>query len=77
MKMHVRDIIKKKDKCVIALIMFYEIKGGETIKVYSVLSCVPYLLIDNYVCIYNVSCQSKILSRISSHEIFEKQFIIY
>ena len=41
----IRDVIKKKDTCVIEIIMFYEIKGKKTIKMYRVLSCVIYSLI--------------------------------
>ena len=39
---------------------------------YWVLSCVVYSLIDNYVCIDYISCQSKTLSRISSKPTFEQ-----
>ena len=57
--------MKNKGTCVIAKIMFYENKGTEQKKVYRVLICVPYYLIDNYVCIDYLLCQSKTLSRIS------------
>ena len=42
------------------------------IKVYRVLSCALYSIIDNYVCIYYLSCQSKTLIRMSSNRILEQ-----
>ena len=56
---NVRYIMKNKDTRIIALIMFYKSKGKNPIKVYIVLSCVLYYLIDNYVCIDYLSCQIK------------------
>ena len=55
----IRDFMRKKDTCFIALIMYYENKVTKPKKVYRVLSCVLYYLIDNYVCIDYLSCQSK------------------
>ena len=40
----IRDVMKNKDVCVIALIIFYDIKTKNPIKVYRVLSCVLYSL---------------------------------
>ena len=40
-----------------ALIMIYDNNGGNAEKVYRVLSCVIYYIIDNYVCINYLSCQ--------------------
>ena len=65
----IRNVMRKKDTCVIALIMFYESKKIP-MKVYRVLSCVIYYIIENYVCIEYLCCQSKILSSISSDKIF-------
>ena len=48
---NIRYVMKNKDTCVIALIMFYESKGKKPIKLYRVLSCVLYFIIDNYFCI--------------------------
>ena len=46
-------------KIVLALIMFHE-KGGEKPKKYfRVLRCVIYTMIENYVCIDYLYCQSK------------------
>ena len=55
---------KKKNICVLALLMFYETKHKYETKVFIVLSCVIYIIIENYVCIENIACQSKQLSDI-------------
>ena len=65
------DVMKNKDKYVISLVIFYESKGIKPKKVYRVLSCVLYSIVDNFVCIENLSCQTKTLSRISSNRIFK------
>ena len=54
---NIRDVIKKKDKCVIALIMFYDNKGTKPKRMYRVLSCVLYSFICNYFFIDYLSCQ--------------------
>ena len=43
---NVRDVMENKDTCVIALIFFYESKGTPPQKVYRVLSCLLYYLIE-------------------------------
>ena len=48
------------------------LKQKNTIRVYRVLSCVLYSVIDNYVFIDYICCQSKTLSRISSDKISEQ-----
>ena len=53
----------KKNTSVMALIMIYENNGKDTMTVYRVLSYVVYTLIENYVCIDYLSCQSKILCK--------------
>ena len=65
----IRDAMKKKDICVIALVMFYETNRTKPKKVFRLLSCVLYYLIKNHICIDYLSCQSKTLSRISSNRI--------
>ena len=65
--------MRKKDTCVIALIMFYESKTRYPLKVYKLLSCVLYSTIENYVCIEYLCCQSKTLNSISSDKIFEQE----
>ena len=58
-----------------ALIMIYENSGKYIRKVYRVLSCVFHTLIDNYACIYYLSCQPKTLCGISKNPTFkEKRF---
>ena len=61
---NIRYVMKNKDTCVIALIIFYESKGKAPIKVYMVLNCVLYSIINNYVCIEYLSFQYKTLSSI-------------
>ena len=63
---------EKNDTRVIALIMFYEIKTKDPIKVCGVLSGVLYYITENYVFIDYLCCKSKKLSSISSDKIFEK-----
>ena len=55
-----------------AQIMIYENNGVNEKKVYRVLNCVVYSLIENYVCIGYLSCQSKTLSFISYKPTFEQ-----
>ena len=69
---NIRDVLKKNNTCAIALIVFYENKDTEPKKVYRVLVCVLYSIIDNYVCIDHPSCQSKTLSSIYSNKKFER-----
>ena len=42
---------------VLALLMFHETRGGNSKKYFSVLSCVIYTIIKNYVCIDYLACQ--------------------
>ena len=65
----------KKNTSVMELIMIYENNGKYTKTVYIVLSCVVYTIIDNYVCIRYLLCQSKTLCDISSNP--KKQGSIY
>ena len=67
----------KNNTCVMELIIFYENNRVKPEKEYRVLSCVIYYLVENYVCIDYLSCQSKTLSSISSKTKFEKQVSIY
>ena len=48
---HINKILQKKNTRVLALVIFYE--SGKTIirKLFRVLSCVIYTIIDKYVCI--------------------------
>ena len=61
-----RECMRKKNTCVMPLIMIYENNGEKLKKVYTVLSCVVYSLIYNYICIDYLSYQSKTLLSISS-----------
>ena len=73
----IRDSLLKKNTSVMALIMIYENSGKDIIKVYRVLSCVVYTLIDNYVCIYYMSCQSKHYAVFQAIQHLKKLFSIY
>ena len=44
--------------------MFHETIGLKPNKYFRVLRCVIYTIIDNYVCIYSLDCQSKKISHI-------------
>ena len=48
--------------CVIALLMFYENRINNKMKVFRVLSCALYYVIENYVCIDYLCFQSKTLN---------------
>ena len=68
----IRGCLLKKNTYVMALIIIYETGGKDIRNVYRVLSCVVYTLIDNYVCIYYLLCQSKTLPGISNIPIFKE-----
>ena len=53
----IKDFLMKKDTCVVALILFYKNNGEIPNKLYRVLSCVVYYLMENYVYIDYLSCQ--------------------
>ena len=67
----------KNNTSVMALIMIYENNGKYTKTVYRVLSCVVYTLMDNYIFIDYLSCQSKTLRNISSDPTFKEKVSIY
>ena len=68
----IRDCLMKNNTSIMELIMIYETVGMAIRKVYIVLSCVVYNIIDNYVCINYLSCQSKILCNISKNSTFKE-----
>ena len=68
----IKDCLKKKNTCIMALIVIHENNGGNEKKVYRVLSRVFNYLIDSYVCIEYLSCKSKTLISISSKPRFEE-----
>ena len=53
----INDCLGNKNTCVMALITFNDNNKEKPKKVYKVLSCVVYSLIENYVCIDYLSCQ--------------------
>ena len=66
----IKNTTKKENICVIALVMFYENITTNPMKMFRVLSCVVYSVIENYVCINDLGCQYKKLSFICSDKIF-------
>ena len=66
------DVMRKKYTCIISLIIFYESKTINPVKLYRVLSCVLYSIIYNYICIDYLCFQSKTLNSIYYDKIFEK-----
>ena len=67
------NVFNKDNTGVIALVMFYENITTNKMKVFRVLSCVLYTVIENYVYIEYLYCQSKNLSVICSDKIFENR----
>ena len=61
----------KKNTCVTALIIIYEINREIPKKWHRVLSFIVYYPIDNYVCIDYILCQLKKVSDISCNTKFE------
>ena len=51
---------------VIALVMFFENIRNSAKKMYRVLSCVLYSIIEKHICIEYLCCESRIISDISS-----------
>ena len=66
-----KNVMRKKDTCVIALVMFYDTFKNPR-KVYRVLSCLLYSFMENYFCIDYICCHSKTSSIISSDKISEE-----
>ena len=61
----------KNNTYVMELIIIYENNGETPKQLYRVLSCVVYTIIDSYVCIDYLPCQSRPLSEISSNPTFK------
>ena len=66
----IKNVSKKDNTCVIAIVMFYENRKMDPMKVIRGLICVVYSVIDNYVCIDYLGCQYKKSSVICSDKIF-------
>ena len=62
----------RNNTSVMALIMTYETVGMSIKKLFRVLSCVVYTLLDNYVCIDYLPCQSKTFFDISKNTTFKE-----
>ena len=58
----IKYVTKKKNTCVLALVIFYETRHKNATKSFRVLSCVIYTIIDIFVCIGSLDCQPKRLS---------------
>ena len=68
----IRYFLLNNNTSIMALITIYTNVGKDTRTVYRVLSCGAYALIDNYVCIDYLPCQSKTLCGISSNPKFKE-----
>ena len=55
----IKSTLYKNNSSVLALLMFCETRGLNPKKTFSVLSCVIYTIIGNYVCIDHLALQSK------------------
>ena len=53
----IKYCLRKKYKCVMSIIIFYDNNRLKPKKVYRVLSFVVYSFVENYVCIEYLSCQ--------------------
>ena len=60
---NIRYCMLEKNTSVMELILIYETFETAIRKLYRVLSCVVYTIIDNYGCIEYLSCQSKKIMR--------------
>ena len=71
-KYHVwyKMFLKKENTCVITLVMIYENKKTNPMKVFRVLSCVLYYVINSYVCVDHLCFQYKNLSVICYDKTF-------
>ena len=67
----INNCLMKNNTCVMAPMMIYENNGGIPKKLYRVLCCVFYTLIENCFCIDYLSCQPKNLNAISYNPTFE------
>ena len=68
----IKNCLTKKNTSVMVLIMIYKNVIISIKNVLILLSCVVYTLIDNYVCIDYLSCQSKTLCDISKNTTFKE-----
>ena len=60
----IKATLEKKNTSVLALKMFYETRANNHKRDYILLSCVIHTIIQNYVYIDYLACQSKSLSEI-------------
>ena len=68
-----KNVLRKKDTCVIALVIFYETKTKYPTKLYRLLICFLYSVIDHYICIDYLCCHSKTLSIIYSDKNIQRR----
>ena len=59
-----KNKISKNNTSVIELLMFHDTRVIKPKKNFRFLSCFIYTLIDNYVCICYLDCQSKMINQI-------------
>ena len=73
----IKNCLMKKNTCVMALAMINKNNGKIPKNMYRVFSCVVYTIIDNYVCIDYLSCQSKPLAKFNAIHHLNIQVSIY
>ena len=61
---HINKTLMKRDKRVLALVVFYEIGNFNPRKIFRVLSCVIYTIIDRYVYIDYLGTETKKISEL-------------
>ena len=68
---YIRDVMKKRNICVIALVMFYENRTTNPTEVFRLSSCLIYSVIENYVWNEYLCCQSKTFNVVFCDKVFE------
>ena len=61
---HINTILMKKNTRVLALVVFYELRNIHPRKMFKVLSCVIYTIINRYVCIDYLGTEKKKISEL-------------
>ena len=61
---HINKTLMKRDTIVLALVVFYELGNTNPRKMFKVLSCVIYKIIDRYVCIDYLGTEIKKISEL-------------
>ena len=62
---HINKKLMNRDTRVLALVVLYELGTFNPRKMFKVLSCVIYTIIDRYVCIYYLGTETKKISELN------------